>query len=138
MKIFKNDRYLYAGVIGVVLMSAVIAVEAQTATNVIFPNIPDAPDNTAVTAATAASGVFQALSGKFGWIVTIFTVMGILRTLFKPVMLAIENVVANDPEKAKALADFEGGTIFKIISFVLDFGASIKLKTVAAATTTKS
>src|SRR5690348_7209354 len=95
MKTFKNDRYLYAGVIGVVLMSAVIAVEAQTAANVVFPNIPDAPDSAAVTAATAASGVLQALTGKFGWIVTVFTAMGILRTLFKPVMLAIENVVAN-------------------------------------------
>jgi hypothetical protein len=83
-----------------------------------------APDDPSAAATSFIAG----LSAKYPAIITILTVIGILRVLFKPIMSAIETAVANDPNKAKALQTFEGGTVFKIISWVLDFGASIKLK----------
>ncbi len=73
------------------------------------------------------------LMGKYGWLTTVFLVMASARTLFKPVMTLIENNVANDPAKAKKLEEFEHGPIFKAISYVLDFGASIKLPAAKAA-----
>jgi hypothetical protein len=83
-------------------------------------------------------GLVDAVSGKYGWVVTLVTVIGSLRVLLKPIMTVVEGVVANDPKKAEALANFEHGTIFKWISFGLDLGASIKLPAVKAAVTTSS
>ena len=56
-------------------------------------------------------------------------VIGSLRILFKPVMLAIEKYVKEtpSPEDDARIARFEAGPIYKAIGFVLDFGASIKL-----------
>jgi hypothetical protein len=69
------------------------------------------------------------LAGKYGWMTTVILVIGSLRILFKPVMLAIESYVKQTPSESDdaRLAKFEGGFIYKTIAFALDFGASIKL-----------
>lgn len=82
----------------------------------------------AVTAVTnPLQSVIDGLLGKYGWLATVIMVIGTLRIVAKPIMMAIENAVANDPEKLAKLQGFEAGPIFKTISFILDMGASIKL-----------
>jgi len=73
--------------------------------------------------------LLDGLLGKYGWLTTVILVIGSLRLLFKPVMLAIENYVKQTPSTAddERLAKFEAGPIYKIIAFLLDLGASIKL-----------
>jgi hypothetical protein len=76
------------------------------------------------------------LAGKYGWITTVILVIGCLRVLFKPVMLAIESYVKQTPGEADdaRIAKFEGSSLYQAIAFVLDFGASIKLPLVAPST----
>jgi hypothetical protein len=76
------------------------------------------------------------LAGKYGWITTVILVIGCLRVLFKPVMLAIESYVKQTPGEADdaRIAKFEAGVVYKAIAFVLDFGASIKLPLVTPST----
>src|SRR3954466_849220 len=88
---------------------------------------------TAPTSSFGETNPFQplldGLIGKYGWITTVVLVIGSLRILFKPVMLAIESYVKQTPSESDdaRLAKFEGGFIYKTIAFALDFGASIKL-----------
>ena len=83
----------------------------------------------AVDGATRMAALIDGLLGKYGWLTTVILVIGSLRILFKPVMLAIENYVKQTPSAADddRLAKFEAGPIYKVIAFVLDLGASIKL-----------
>jgi hypothetical protein len=84
-------------------------------------------------ATPADSNPFQplldGLIGKYGWVTTVVLVIGSLRILFKPVMLAIEKYVRDtpSPEDDARIARFEAGPVYKVIGFILDFGASIKL-----------
>jgi hypothetical protein len=73
--------------------------------------------------------LLDGLLGKYGWLTTVILVIGSLRLLFKPVMLALENYVKQtaSPDDDARLAKFEAGPIYRVISFILDLGASIKL-----------
>lgn len=88
--------------------------------------------------AEVASSFIVGFAVKYPWLVTVFTVIGILRVLFKPIMSVIEKAVANDPTKLAHLQSFEGGPVFKAIAWVLDFGASIKLKPAISNTVAKA
>jgi len=67
------------------------------------------------------------LLGKYGWLTTVLLAIGALRILFKPVMLALESALQNDPAKLAAVQKFEAGPIYKTLATILDVGASIKL-----------
>ncbi len=69
----------------------------------------------------------SALGGKFGAVVQGLTVMAVLRTLFKPIMAALEAAVADNPTQAVRLLQFERSTAFRAVAFVLDLLTSIKL-----------
>ena len=89
-----------------------------------FPSLSD-PSTLSITA--AFQPVIDGLAGKYGWLTTVLLVIGSLRILFKPVMLALENTLKNDPAKYAAIQKFEAGPLYKTIATVLDLGASIKL-----------
>ena len=69
----------------------------------------------------------SALGGHFGAVVQGLTVMAVLRTVFKPVMAALEAAVASNPNQAARLLQFERSTAFRAAAFVLDLLTSIKL-----------
>ena len=89
-----------------------------------------APAAAAAQTAGALSPLVEGLLGKFGWLTQVVLVMGSLRLVFKPIMVAWHNYVAGTASAADdaALEKFERGPIYKTVSFVLDWGASIKLK----------
>lgn len=68
---------------------------------------------------------------KYPWIATILLVMGSLRIIFKPVFMVLENLTAGKSSNA-AILKFESGPIYRWISYVLDFGASIKVPMITA------
>ena len=77
--------------------------------------------------------LIDGLLGKYGWLTTVILVIGSLRLLFKPIMLALENYVHQTPGTSDddRLARFEASPVYKVIEFILDVGASIKLPLVA-------
>jgi hypothetical protein len=106
------------------------------AISLITAGVASAAD-TAPTSTLGETNPFQplldGLIGKYGWITTVVLVIGSLRILFKPVMLAIEKYVRETPgtEDDARIARFEASPIYRIIGFLLDFGASIKLPLIA-------
>jgi hypothetical protein len=97
------------------------------------PALPAPPS----VSANPFQGLLDGLLGKYGWISTVLLVIGAMRVTFKPIMLAIESFVKETPSTSDDanLQKFEGGPIYKVISFLLDFGASIKLPLVKPPTT---
>ena len=71
--------------------------------------------------------VVDGLLGHYGWLTTVLLVIGTLRILFKPIMLALENALKNDPEKLATIQRFEASAVYKTIATLLDVTASIKL-----------
>lgn len=65
----------------------------------------------------------------------LMTVVMVLRTVFKPIMAAIEaGVQASGSDKAKAtLAQVEASKPYKVLVFVIDYLTSVKLPVVQAA-----
>ena len=94
---------------------------AGAATNNVAPLLP--PD------ANPLQALCNGLAGNYGWLTTVVLVIGSLRIVFKPIMLALENYVRQTPTVAddERLAKFEAGIIYKALAFLLDFAASIKL-----------
>jgi hypothetical protein len=113
----KNKKII---LILILFVGAGVAVGA-TATN--------APPETGWPDPNPLQPLFDGLAGKYGWLTTFVLVIGSLRILFKPIMLALENYVRQTPrpEDDARLAKFEAGWIYKTIAVLLDFGASIKL-----------
>ena len=72
--------------------------------------------------------IVDALTGKFGWFVTVISILGTLRLVVKPVMLVIEAIVKNSAssEDDAKLAAFESGPIYRWLLWSLDWVASIK------------
>jgi hypothetical protein len=97
---------------------------AQDATN----SVPISPE-TATAAAGILGGVLAALAGKYGVVLTVVAWIGVLRTVFKPIMLVVEQIVAATPGKADdaAIAKFESGPVYRWLVWGLDWLASIKL-----------
>lgn len=71
--------------------------------------------------------VVSALVGKFGGILQGLTAMALLRTIFKPVMAALESALADHPTQAARLNQFERSMAYRALAFVLDLATSIKL-----------
>src|SRR5205823_465904 len=53
----------------------------------------DSPPVSVTDAASPLQPLLDGLLGKYGWLTTVILVIGSLRILFKPVMVAIENYV---------------------------------------------
>ena len=117
----------------VLLLVAAIASSAnEVATNSLLdPGGPAGPN--------PLQPLLDGLLGKYGWLTTVILVIGTLRLLFKPVMLALENYVRQTatPNDDERLTKFEAGPVYKVISFALDLGASIKLPLIAPRSTSE-
>ena len=70
-----------------------------------------------------------ALSGKYGIIMQVISVMGTLRVVFKPLMLGLQFYVTltPDPSDNVWLSNFMGSKWYAVIQFLIDWVASIKL-----------
>ena len=66
---------------------------------------------------------------QYPWLATVLLVIGSLRLLLKPIMLAIEWYTKQtpNPNDDVAVLKFEAGPIYKILSIGLDVLGSIKL-----------
>ncbi len=80
-------------------------------------------------AASVLTPLLQALTGKFGWLVTVIAVMGTLRLVIKPIVAAVHaSIQASGNTKLEAIDDeVEQSTPFKWTLFALDWLGSIKL-----------
>lgn len=69
------------------------------------------------------------LIAQYPVVSSILVVVGALRLVFKPVMTAIQAIVAVTPSKKddEVLAKAEASSIYKAIVWVIDYLASIKL-----------
>ena len=71
----------------------------------------------------------QSLVGQYPILVSILVIMGVCRAIFKPLFTFLQKLVdatpgESDNELLKKVMDHK---IYKVLSFILDFGASIKL-----------
>ena len=73
---------------------------------------------------------FDALSGKFGWLLTAVTIIGSLRILFKPIFAVAHNIAdATTTTKDNEILDkVEQSKVTKAVCFALDWVGSIKVK----------
>ncbi len=112
--------------VGMVLPASLMHADVATNGFMAFPNDPPwvNPD---VTASWLAP-VLSAVAGRFGVVLQILTVIATLRTVFKPLMGVLESVVAGQPAQAARLARVEESVWFKALAFLLDLGASVKLR----------
>lgn len=71
----------------------------------------------------------QMLSVKYPAIFAAFTIMGIMRSVFKPLMVLLDTYVLSTPSESddKKLAEFKEGKVFKVIKFLVDYVFSIKI-----------
>jgi hypothetical protein len=115
-----RSRLILLSLLTLLTLAALLTLHAQPAAT--------APDPSAVSLQPSAlQPVLDGLLGKYGWLTTVLLVIGTLRILFKPIMLALENALKSDPPKYAAIQKFEAGPIYKAVATVLDVGASIKL-----------
>ncbi len=91
----------------------------------------DAPEGSEAVGGILAffSPLLEAAAGKYGWVVTIFVVMGVLRAVMKPIFSIVEAIVVATPGKDddKFLADMKAHAVYKWIAWILDYLASVKL-----------
>lgn len=75
------------------------------------------------------SQILSLLGGESALLIKLFVVMGALRVCFKPLMVFVEAVVGQTPTKSddEWLAKVKISKSYKILSFVLDYVASVKL-----------
>lgn len=83
----------------------------------------------AQTAAAIADPWVSTVAREHPWIVTMLVVIGALRTLFKPLMAVIQMRVdaTPDPEDNAWLTSLRSQSWYRLLTWTLDFGASIKL-----------
>lgn len=76
-----------------------------------------------------AQPMIEAAAGKYGVIVQIISVIGVMRVVFKPLMTFIQSIVSLTPSvKDDAfMAKVMDHTAYKIVAYFLDWTASIKL-----------
>lgn len=111
------------GVFAVVLWPLLMFGQTET--------LPATPDDVGAVM-TVLAPVLAGLLGKYGWVSQVLLIMGALRVCLKPVMFYLERKAAESPgtEDDEKLAKFEHGPIYHVISFILDFGGSVKLPAV--------
>jgi len=102
----------------------------------------DAADAATSTVA-ASSGIVSAVetfTQNHPWVSTVLLAIGGLRVLFKPVMSLLDSYIKSNcsTEEYTKLQNFESGSIYKWLSYGLDFIGSIKLSVIGVkpATTT--
>lgn len=66
---------------------------------------------------------------KYPSAVSVFVMIGVLRSVFKPLQLVIEKYVEATPDKAddSKWAAFTQGKLFKVLAWFVDYTASIKI-----------
>lgn len=99
--------------------------------------VPAATDAAASLAAATPSpvdGAIDAVAGKYGWIVTVLSVMTILRLIFKPLFSILHTITENTATKKddEYLERVEKSAAVRAIVWLLDYLASIKLTKPAA------
>ena len=69
------------------------------------------------------------LAQKYPGLLSAFAVMGVLRAIFKPMMVMLEAYASSTESKKddEWLAKFKAGKFYAGLAFVLDYAASIKL-----------
>lgn len=89
-----------------------------------------APDST-VTAPDPFADFVSGVAAKFPVVITILSAIGIMRTCAKPLFGAYEKYVASTETKEddERLAKWRGAWWFKTFAYVLNWTASIPLKT---------
>lgn len=114
--------------IGIVTATLTLAL-AVSAQDLNTNGVPTSGNATVDAGASLAAGVLAALTGKYGWLLTVIAWIGVLRAAVKPLMVFIEAVVKATPGTAddEAIARFEAGPIYRWLVFGLDWIASIKL-----------
>ena len=76
----------------------------------------------------ALKSLFEAYGGQYGFVVQAVTWIGTARLVFKPIMAAIESIVAQTPSKDddKKLEEVKASQWYYWLVFTLDWFASIK------------
>ena len=106
--------------LAVAFIAAPTEAVAQAATVPTAPTV-EAPD----IVADFIGGIAQ----DHPWLLAALAVVGFLRTIFKPLRLAVEKFVADSPDKdddAK-LEAVERSFLFRAFAWFLDYSASVKL-----------
>lgn len=72
---------------------------------------------------------FMAMIAKYPVAASVFMVVGVLRAVFKPLMLVAHAYVdaTSNPKDNEMLAKAESSVAYKGLAFILDYLASIKL-----------
>ncbi len=78
---------------------------------------------------SVAGPVLEALAGKFGIVVQVLSWMATCRIIFKPINTALAAIADSNavPAETKAYSAFKASPVYKWMSFLFDFTASIKL-----------
>lgn len=78
------------------------------------------------------------LSGKFGWLSTVFAWMGAMRVAAKPISAVLQDgaakfiasaIESESDDDDRLAASILGSRTYRLLAFVLDWVASIKLPT---------
>ena len=75
-----------------------------------------------------ATPIIVSMAAKYTWIVTILTVLGIIRFVMKPVMTCVEAVIHATPTDVddKFLTKCQGSVLYRWFFWVLDWLGSVK------------
>lgn len=119
-----NWKHIASFMLFITILAIAFAVQAQD-TNA----IPTSGNAAVDASASIVAGVVSALTGKYGWLLTVLAWIGVLRAAMKPIMLVVEAIVKATPgtNDDEAIAKFESGPIYKWLVWGLDWIASIKV-----------
>lgn len=123
MKLVKEN---FGNIVGLVCMVALVVILLALAP--ISAYAQGLPDFSAFEPVLAA--YIEGLAGNHGWIIQVLTAMATLRVIFKPLMPLIHAIVSSTGSKKddEILGKVEKSVYFKVFSWLLDFGASIKIE----------
>lgn len=73
--------------------------------------------------------MLEAGAGKYGWLVQILTVVGVMRLMFKPIMTVVQTIINLTPSVSDDafLAKVMDNWFYKAAVYIVDWTASIKL-----------
>lgn len=96
---------------------------------IVFPVVTFAQG--AAPVAGPLDGILESLTGKFGWLTFVIVWVGVLRTVFKPLMTLVDTFVANSPgtRDDKYWQRAKTSSVMKWMYWAIDYVASIKLGT---------
>lgn len=78
--------------------------------------------------------ILEAYAGKFGPAITIISIIGSFRVIFKPLMVLLETIAEQTKTKVddEWLENFKNSKVYTTIIFVLDYILSLKLPVISA------